>query len=168
MRAGALIAASLLACGSATPATTTTTTPSEVTIAPADAHGSAPVIDSSSANASSSAWRDPPPSDECRSTQPWPRGEGNPALAQALFDEGRKLYMQGDFMQAREKLEASFHADPAAGTLLNLAVCEEKLGDLRAAREHYAMVCEEATRSGRQDRAELARQKLRALGGRKP
>ena len=60
-------------------------------------------------------------------------GDANPALAQSLFEEGRQLMSNGKFAEACPKFESSYKLDPAAGTLLNLAVCHEKVGRTAAA-----------------------------------
>ena len=58
---------------------------------------------------------------------------GAAAEAQTLFDEGRKLMNKGDFAHACPKFAASQEADPAAGTLLNLANCYQKNGQTASA-----------------------------------
>lgn len=50
------------------------------------------------------------------------------AQAQAAFQEGRRLLMAGSMLEACAKFEESNNLAPALGTLLNLAVCEEKAG----------------------------------------
>jgi hypothetical protein len=60
----------------------------------------------------------------------------DPAAADALFREGRVALKGGDYVLACDKFAASEHLDPGAGTLLNLATCEEKLGHLASAWEH--------------------------------
>lgn len=54
-------------------------------------------------------------------------------LADTLFKEGRAAFDKGDFATACPKFEASLKADPATGTLLNLAVCESRQGKLTSA-----------------------------------
>jgi tetratricopeptide (TPR) repeat protein len=51
------------------------------------------------------------------------------------FREGREAMRRGDYATAREKLRESEQLDPSSGTLLNLAVCEDRLGHLLSARE---------------------------------
>jgi hypothetical protein len=48
--------------------------------------------------------------------------------AERLFTDGLKLAHAGDCMRARDKFTESYAADPAPGTLINWALCEEKLG----------------------------------------
>jgi hypothetical protein len=49
----------------------------------------------------------------------------DPQTAGTLFDEGRALLEAGNGKDACEKFEASFKLDPAAGTMLNLGLCNE-------------------------------------------
>jgi hypothetical protein len=48
--------------------------------------------------------------------------------AEQLFLEGLNLARVGDCVRAREKFAESYAADPTPGTLINSALCEEKLG----------------------------------------
>ncbi|HMJ53969.1 MAG TPA: hypothetical protein VK540_17925 [Polyangiaceae bacterium] len=48
--------------------------------------------------------------------------------AERLFTEGLKLAHGGDCVRARDKFTESYAADAAPGTLINWALCEEKLG----------------------------------------
>lgn len=58
------------------------------------------------------------------------------ARADALFHEGRDAMRAGDVPAACAKFAESEGLDPAKGTLLNLAFCEESAGNLVAARSH--------------------------------
>ena len=51
--------------------------------------------------------------------------------AEMLFREGRHAADMGNFALACEKFEASHKVQPAPGTLLNLADCEESRGQDR-------------------------------------
>lgn len=71
-------------------------------------------------------------------------GAGAPSLAQnaqgaaeALFKEAVVLAKKGDFSKAIDKFQASYQMDPAPGTLLGLAMAEEKSGRVAAALAHY-------------------------------
>lgn len=57
----------------------------------------------------------------------------DPAAAEALFREGRRLMSEGQLTEACEKFAASQKLDPASGTLLNLADCQLKAGKLATA-----------------------------------
>ncbi len=57
---------------------------------------------------------------------------GAPA-AEALFDEGRAAMAQQDFDTACAKFRESQRLDPAVGTVLNLANCEEQRGRVATA-----------------------------------
>jgi hypothetical protein len=60
--------------------------------------------------------------------------------AEALFREGRHAADVGNYAVACEKFEASHKLEPAPGTLLNLADCEEARGELtRAWRDFLAL-----------------------------
>jgi hypothetical protein len=61
----------------------------------------------------------------------------DPAAGEALFQEGRRLMKSGDFAAACPKLEESLRLDPAVGTLVNLASCEEQVGRTATAWQHW-------------------------------
>jgi hypothetical protein len=71
------------------------------------------------------------------------RAAGNdPAAAEALFRDGRAAAQKGDWETACPKLRESQRLDPAAGTLLNLADCEEHRGKIATAWQLYRQVVE--------------------------
>ena len=55
------------------------------------------------------------------------------AQADVLFREGRKLMTAGEISQASAAFQQSQRLDPAVTTLINLAACREKLGQLATA-----------------------------------
>jgi hypothetical protein len=59
------------------------------------------------------------------------------AAAEVLFTEGRTAFDAGEYVTACQKFEESQRLDPAAGTLINLAACYEKLGKLASAWETW-------------------------------
>lgn len=86
----------------------------------------------------------------------------DPAGAESLFDEGRKLMDAGKFEQACPKLEASNKLEPAVGTLLNLGECNEKRGKLASAWSNYRAAASLA--SSRSDaRADFAKKRADGL-----
>lgn len=58
---------------------------------------------------------------------------GDAATADALFTQGRAAFDAGDYATACAKFKESNRLDPAAGTVINLATCEEKRGKLATA-----------------------------------
>ena len=67
----------------------------------------------------------------------------DPAAAEALFRQGREAVTTGDYKLACEKFHESNRLDPAAGTVLNIADCEEKLGHLATAWTLFRQVAEQ-------------------------
>lgn len=84
------------------------------------------------------------------------------AQAAELFDEGRALAARQDYGGACPKFIDSVKLEPKVGSLLNLADCEEHLGQLVAARGHWQDAASLA-RSVNDDRAAVAQQRFAAL-----
>lgn len=61
----------------------------------------------------------------------------DPAAAEALFEEGRRAMDAKRFSEACDKFAESQRLDPAAGTLVNLAACRERTGELALAWEAW-------------------------------
>jgi hypothetical protein len=87
------------------------------------------------------------------------------AIAQSLFDEGRKLMNEKKFPEACPRLERSYKLDPAPGTLLNLAVCHEAVGKTATAWNEFRDTVAIAKRENRGDRLKFAEQHLKGLDG---
>jgi hypothetical protein len=85
------------------------------------------------------------------------------ALARELFEQGRALMARHEYEQACPKLAESQRLDPAAGTLLNLAVCHEAEGKTATAWSEFNDALTLARRDGRADRVELATKRLQKL-----
>jgi hypothetical protein len=87
----------------------------------------------------------------------------DPATAEALFREGRRLLEEGNYDAACPKLAESHLQDPASGTLINLALCYEKQGKLASAWAQYQLAAALARKDGRPDRVEAAGKQLSRL-----
>ncbi len=92
----------------------------------------------------------------------------DPATAQALFDQGRKLMAQERWAEACPKLEESQRLDPAGGTLLHLALCREHEGRTATAWALYQDALAQAKHDARKDRAKIAQERIDALVPRLP
>ncbi|MES1175202.1 MAG: carboxypeptidase-like regulatory domain-containing protein [Myxococcales bacterium] len=88
------------------------------------------------------------------------------AAADALFDSARAAMAKGDFATACEQFRASDKLDPAVGTELNLADCEEQRGRLATAWELYRTVEEKL--SAKDERIALAHARAESLAARVP
>jgi hypothetical protein len=88
------------------------------------------------------------------------------AAADALFEEGRKAMDAKDYVTACDKFRESHRIDPAPGTMLNLARCEESRGKLATASELYRRVLDDLKESD--ERYGLARKRVDALSPRIP
>jgi hypothetical protein len=64
-------------------------------------------------------------------------GPRDAPAAEALFQQGVEELKRGDVASACPKFAESQRLDPGAGTLMNLADCEEKLGRIASAWEHW-------------------------------
>jgi hypothetical protein len=80
----------------------------------------------------------------------------NEAAAEALFNEGKRLVSEGKIAEGCEKLSASHKLDPAAGTLIHLGDCYEKLGRPASAWAQFREAVTRARAQGRQDWADIA------------
>jgi hypothetical protein len=85
----------------------------------------------------------------------------DPAAADALFQKGREAAEKGQWAVACPKFAESQRLDPAPGTLLNLADCEEHLGQLASAYEHFKTALE--TMPGNDDRIPFAKSRVAVL-----
>src|SRR6185436_15146558 len=79
------------------------------------------------------------------------------AAGEALFQEGRRLMKAGDFTAACPKLEESLRLDPALGTLVNLASCEEQVGHTATAWQHWRAAADQLPSSDKRRATAVAR-----------
>jgi outer membrane protein OmpA-like peptidoglycan-associated protein len=87
----------------------------------------------------------------------------DPAAAEVHFTRGRELVAEGALVEACGEFRRSHTLDPAVGTLLNLAECEERRGQLAVAWSTWLAAAAEATALGQGERATLARARAAAL-----
>ncbi len=85
--------------------------------------------------------------------------------ADALFQEGLKLFDAGRTHEACERFAQSYHLDAALGTLQNLATCHEQEGRTARAHAEFEDLVEKAARAGPGHKARevLGRQHAAAL-----
>lgn len=94
----------------------------------------------------------------------WANGaHADPTTADALFRDGRRLLDEGRYDEACTKLAESQVQDPASGTLINLALCNQKRGKIATAWADYREAALLARRDGRAERAETAERKAAEL-----
>ena len=94
--------------------------------------------------------------------------QGNPQ-AESLFRQGRELMQQERFAEACERFAASQRLESALGTLLNLADCRAKNGEIATAWALFVMAAERAEATpGEGRRAQAARRLADELEPRLP
>ncbi len=95
-----------------------------------------------------------------------PAQAADPVTAEALFRDGRRAVEAGNYAVACAKFDESNRLDPAAGTLLNLADCEQNRGQLARAWQHFEQLYEELPPSD--ERRAIAEARARLLEKRVP
>jgi hypothetical protein len=91
------------------------------------------------------------------------QGASDKAAAEALFQQGRKLFDAGQYPAACAKFAESQRLDPAPGTLLNLGGCYEKNGQTASAWATFTQAISASHQRGRADWEDLARTRASAL-----
>jgi hypothetical protein len=84
-------------------------------------------------------------------------------MAEALFQEGERLFNAGNFAEACPKLAESQELDPALGTAFRLAECYEKQGKIASAWSLYLEVANKLAGAGEPAKAEKVRQRAAGL-----
>ena len=87
----------------------------------------------------------------------------NKALAEALFDEGRRLMDAHDYAHACPKLARSQELDEGIGTLLYLADCYEKSGHNASAWASFREAASRANARGETERERIATRRASVL-----
>ena len=90
-------------------------------------------------------------------------GADEKIAAEALFDEGKRLMLEGKFGPACEKLEESQRVDAAVGTLLYLAECYEKSGRPASAWATFREASSAARAEGQLERARIGQERAARL-----
>jgi hypothetical protein len=85
------------------------------------------------------------------------------AIAESLYRQARALMDAGKPAEACPKLAESQRLDPQLGTLLNLAVCHERVGLTASAWSEFNAVAAQAAQRNEEDRARYAREHAAAL-----
>ncbi|WP_170228985.1 hypothetical protein [Polyangium fumosum] len=85
------------------------------------------------------------------------------AAAEALFDEGKWLMVEGRYPEACPKFAESQRLDAGVGTLLNLADCLEKIGRTASAWAEFRAAVYAAREKGQVERETVARERAAAL-----
>jgi hypothetical protein len=86
--------------------------------------------------------------------------------ADETFHAGRELMKDGKFADACPKFEESERADPASGTLLALAYCQELSGLLASSYANYLAAADLAAKDGQPERQKAAGERAEALSKR--
>ena len=85
------------------------------------------------------------------------------ALAESLFQDGKRLVKEGDYTTACAKFTESQRLDPQLGTLLHMAACHQKLGRTASAWAEYTEAASLAGRAGERERERIARERAASL-----
>jgi hypothetical protein len=88
--------------------------------------------------------------------------------AEELFRQGRALLVAGQLQQACAKLQASQRLEPRLGTQLNIAFCQERLGQLATAWLGFQQAASTARAERDGERERFARERAAALEPRVP
>lgn len=88
-----------------------------------------------------------------------PTAAQSKTMAEALFREGERLFLSGEFDEACPKLAESQELDPALGTAFKLAECYEKQGRIASAWSLYLEVAAKISGAGDEPKAEKIRKR---------
>jgi hypothetical protein len=91
------------------------------------------------------------------------QGAADKAAAEALFDEGKKLFIEKKYAEACPRFEASERLDPGIGTLLFLADCYEQMGRAASAWATFREAASVARAAAQSERERVADERARIL-----
>lgn len=89
--------------------------------------------------------------------------QGNSAMAESLFREGKKLMAKKDYAEACPKFAESARLDASSGVQLALGICYEGQGKTASAWGAYVTAASLARRDNRRDREKAANERAEAL-----
>lgn len=92
----------------------------------------------------------------------------DPAAARELLKQGYSLKKEGKYADALERLVESLRLDSQIKTLVNIADCEEQLGQLTHAQKHLILARDQASLQGDQTLLAEAEKRLSSLEARMP
>jgi hypothetical protein len=101
-------------------------------------------------------------------TSPARADDASASEADRLFDEAAELMAQERWDEACPRFQRSLELEPARGTLLGVAQCQEMRGAVASAHAAYASLLDDAAAAGDDRRAAIARAMLEALEPRIP
>src|SRR5690606_3946547 len=91
------------------------------------------------------------------------QGARDKAAAEALFDEGGTLLIEGKYDEACRKLESSQGVDAGIGTLLYVGECYKKAGRTASAWATFREAASKAEAAGETDRARAGRKRANEI-----
>jgi len=91
------------------------------------------------------------------------RAQDTSATVEALFNEGKKLMADGKIAEACPKFLASYNLEHRVGTLLNLADCYERNGQIASAWARFVEARTLAARNNQPERVDFATKHAAAL-----
>jgi tetratricopeptide (TPR) repeat protein len=92
----------------------------------------------------------------------------DPASARELLKQGYALKQQKRYGEALDRLLESLRLDSQIKTLINIADCEEQLGQLALAQKHWILARDQAQLQGAEPAKDEAEKRLAALEARMP
>jgi hypothetical protein len=92
------------------------------------------------------------------------RGDDSVAKGDAAFEEAKRLEAEGKLVESCAKFHESLSFNPhAIGTLLNVAICEEKLGKIASALSHFTEARDRARESNLDQHRKVAEEHIATL-----